>query len=91
MRHFSPEDEVRQAKKYKALALRLERRHSTNLAERFTILAALSEEKALILQEIDDLRGSHAHEEAHEAHLHQEFIDWALAHLHEKHRKSTHN
>ena len=90
MRRFTPDEELSQAKWYKALASKLERRQSTDLSELFSILAALAEEKALILKQIDELRGPGSHD-IHAARVHRDFLEWSAAHFEAKERRSKHH
>lgn len=90
MCRFTPDEELKQAKWYKALASRLERNHSSTLAERFSILGVLSEQKAMILREIDEIWANDS-DDAHEARVHRDFLSWSAGHFEAKHRKSKHH
>jgi len=52
-RPFDPAPEIADAKKFKTLASLFEKPETIGLMERFAILAALSDEKAKILAELD--------------------------------------
>jgi hypothetical protein len=54
-RPFSPDDEAAAAKTFRKLAKAFERPDTFGLSERFSILAVLSEEKAKVLKELDDV------------------------------------
>ena len=52
---FSPDDEVAAAAHFRKLAKAFERPATLGLCERFSIPAVLSEEKAKVLKELDDV------------------------------------
>ena len=53
-RPFDPHNEIEDAKRFKTLAAIFQNPQTHGLMERFAILAALAEEKAKILSELDE-------------------------------------
>jgi hypothetical protein len=54
-RSFDPSREIAESKKFRTLAALFQRQETNGLRERFSNLAALSEEKAKILMELDEV------------------------------------
>ena len=55
---FSPNYEAKQARKFRMLAAMFESADTMGLCERFAILAVLSEQKARVLKELEDVSAS---------------------------------
>jgi hypothetical protein len=51
---FNPDDEAKQARKFRTLAAMFEENGTMGLSERFAILAVLSEQKAKVLKELEE-------------------------------------
>ena len=79
---FNPDDEAKQARKFRTLATMFETQGSMALSERFAILAVLSEQKAHVLKELEDLSIS----QSQEAQAKGRLLDWPTVKLNTRHR-----
>jgi hypothetical protein len=74
---FSPNNEAKQARKFRLLAAMFETADTMGLCERFAILAVLSEQKARVLKELEDASTSDLMGSKMQAKL-----DWPTVKLH---------
>ena len=73
MRPFNPEHDLQEARRFWRLASLFEAPDMVELYQRFSTLAALSEQKAGLLQDLDTFwKDSHSNAEAV-----QEFMEWS--------------
>jgi hypothetical protein len=79
---FSPDEESRQARQFRTLAAAFEKPGTMGLCERFSILAVLSEQKAKVLQELENSAVSQSKEAQSEGKL----LDWPTVKLQTRNR-----
>ena len=78
---FSPNYEAKQARKFRMLAAMFESADTMGLCERFAILAVLSEQKARVLKELEDVSASDSMDSKTQAKL-----DWPTVELHTRNK-----